>query len=107
MKWILALFVCTSLILKQTKAQPHRLRIAVAANAQFVMKVLQADFKRKTGINTEVIIGSSGNLAAQIKNGAPYDVFLSADMEYPDVLFKQGIGITKPMEYALGSLIVC
>lgn len=90
-----------------TIAQSQPLRLAVAANAQFVMKALQADFKKKTGIETEAIIGSSGNLTAQIKNGAPYDVFLSADMEFPDNLFKAGFGIAKPAEYAAGSLIVC
>lgn len=88
-------------------ARSQPLRLAVAANAQFVMKALQADFTKKTGIETEAIIGSSGNLAAQIKNGAPYDVFLSADMELPGKLFKEGFGITRPVEYAAGSLIVC
>jgi molybdate transport system substrate-binding protein len=107
MKWIVAFLVCTFYNLQHTSGQSHQLRVAVAANAQFVMKALQADFKKKTGINTEVIVGSSGNLSAQIRNGAPYDVFLSADMEFPAILFKQGLGITKPLEYALGSLVVC
>ena len=88
-----------------TQAQP--LRVAVAANAQFVTKALQADFKKKTGIETEVIVGSSGKLTAQIKNGAPYDVFLSADMEFPKALYNEGFGINRPKVYALGSLIVC
>jgi molybdate transport system substrate-binding protein len=89
----------------RARAQP--LRLAVAANAQFVIKALQADFKNKTGIVTEAIVGSSGNLTAQVKNGAPFDIFLSADMHYPEQLFKEGFAITKPREYALGSLIVC
>lgn len=88
-------------------AQSHPLRLAIAANAQFVIKALQADFKKRTGIETEAIIGSSGNLTAQIKNGAPYDIFLSADMNFPNTLFKEGFAITKPKEYASGSLIVC
>lgn len=86
-------------------AQP--LRIAVAANAQFVMKALQADFEKKTNIKSEIISGSSGKLTAQIKNGAPYDLFLSADMELPVNLFKAGFGLSPPKVYALGSLIVC
>ncbi|MEI6946388.1 molybdate ABC transporter substrate-binding protein [Paraflavisolibacter sp. H34] len=86
-------------------AQP--LRLAVAANAQFVIKELQADFKKRTGIETEAIIGSSGKFAAQIKNGAPYDFFLSADMDFPAQLYKEGFGATSPKEYAQGSLIVC
>ncbi len=94
-----------SLHAAMTKAQP--LRLAVAANAQFVIKALQADFKNRTGIETEVILGSSGNLANQIKNGAPFDVFLSADMDFPNNLDKAGFGAARPIEYALGSLIVC
>lgn len=88
-------------------AQSQPLRVAVAANAQFVIKALQADFKKKTGIETEIIIGSSGKLSAQIKNGAPYDLFLSADMTFPDNLFKEGFALTRPKVYASGSLIVC
>lgn len=82
-------------------------RIAVAANAQYVIKVLQAGFKKRTGIETEVIIGSSGKLAAQIKNGAPYDLFLSADEELPLALYNEGFAAGRPEIYALGSLIVC
>ena len=88
-------------------AQAPPLRLAVAANAQFVIKALQADFTKKTGIQTEAVTGSSGKLAAQIKNGAPYDLFLSADMEFPQNLYGEGFGITAPKEYASGSLIVC
>ena len=85
----------------------QKLRIAVAANAQGLIKKLQADFKKRTGIETEVIIGASGKLTAQIMNGAPYEVFLSADTEFPDRLFNDGFALAKPKIYALGSLIVC
>ncbi|MXV15075.1 molybdate ABC transporter substrate-binding protein [Hufsiella ginkgonis] len=103
MKKLTVLLIC--LLTLPCFAQP--LRIAVAANAQFVIKILQADFKKKTGIETEAIVGSSGKLAAQIRNGAPYDLFLSADMEFPTALFKEGFGVTRPVEYASGSLILC
>lgn len=85
----------------------QNLKVAVAANLQGVIKALQSDFKSKTGITIEPIVGSSGNLSAQIKNGAPYDVFLSADMTFPDMLFKEGFGTKKPVAYAQGSLIIC
>lgn len=86
-------------------AQP--VRVAVAANAQHVSTLLQADFKKRTGIGIELISGSSGKLATQIRNGAPFDLFLSADMEFPQRLFTDGFALTKPREYARGSLIVC
>lgn len=83
------------------------MRVAAAANLQSVIKVLQTDFQKRTGIKIEPIIGSSGKLVAQISNGAPYDVFLSADMEYPQKLFKDGFSNQPPVVYALGSLIIC
>lgn len=85
----------------------QNLKVAVAANLQSVIKVLQKDFKLKTGIEIEPIVGSSGNLSAQIRNGAPYDVFLSADMSFPEMLFKEGFSTKKPVVYAQGSLIIC
>src|ERR1700758_4629650 len=83
------------------------LKVAVAANLQGVIKVLGKDFKDKTGIEVESIIGSSGNLSAQIKNGAPFDVFLSADMTFPENLYKEGFCTKDPEVYACGSLVIC
>jgi molybdate transport system substrate-binding protein len=94
-------------IILSTSALCQTLKVAVAANLQSVIKVLDADFKSQTGIVVEPIVGSSGNLVAQIKNGAPFDVFLSADMNFPDVLYKAGLSTDKPVVYALGSLIIC
>lgn len=83
------------------------LRVATAANLQSVITVLQKDFKQKTNIDIEPIVGSSGKLVAQIKNGAPYDIFLSADMKYPESLYKDGLTTKAPVVYAYGSLIIC
>lgn len=88
-------------------ASAQSLRLAVAANAEAVLKNIQAEFTRSTGITTEAIVGSSGNLATQIRNGAPYDLFFSADMDFPNGLQKSGLTLTTPAAYALGSLIIC
>jgi len=85
----------------------QNLKVAVAANLQRVIKVLAKDFKQKTGIEVDPIVGSSGNLSAQIKNGAPFDLFLSADMNFPEMLFKEGFSLKAPVSYAYGSLIIC
>ena len=82
-------------------------KVAVAANLQSVIKVLGKDFKQQTGIEIEPIVGSSGNLATQVRNGAPFDVFLSADMSFPETLFKEGFSAKRPVVYAWGSLILC
>ncbi|UPT78177.1 molybdate ABC transporter substrate-binding protein [Sulfurovum sp. XGS-02] len=81
------------------------IKIAVAANVSYAIEPLKKAFYAlypKT--NIEVILGSSGKLTAQIKNGAPYELFMSANMKYPEVLYKEGIAITKPIVYAQGAL---
>ena len=83
------------------------LKVAVAANLHSVITVLQKDFKQRTNIDIEPIVGSSGKLVAQIKNGAPYDIFLSADMSFPESLYREGLSAKAPVVYALGSLIIC
>src|SRR5476651_2357541 len=85
----------------------QNLKVAAAANLQSVIRVLGQDFKQRTGIGIEPIVSSSGNIAAQIRNGAPYDLFLSADMSFPEALFKEGFSVKKPVVYARGSLIIC
>ena len=105
MKHIKILIAACLLLISPVFAQ--NLKVAVAANLQSVIKVLGQDFKQKTGITIEPIVGSSGNLTTQISNGAPFDVFLSADMGFPETLFKQGFSLKKPVVYAQGSLIIC
>lgn len=98
--WLILIFAANNI-------SAQNLKVAVAANLQGVIKVLQQDFARKTNIQIEPIVGSSGNLSNQIKNGAPFAVFLSADMNFPEELYKAGLTTTKPVIYAFGSLIVC
>ena len=100
---IIALFF----LLSSITSFSQELKVAVAANLQGVIKVLGKDFKQKTGIDIQPIVGSSGNLSTQIKNGAPFDLFLSADMGFPESLAKEGFSTKEPAIYAYGSLIIC
>jgi molybdate transport system substrate-binding protein len=84
----------------------NKLTIAAAANVQFAMDTLAALFEKETGIKTNIITGSSGKLTAQIIQGAPYDIFLSADMKYPQEIYKNGKASGAPVVYAYGSLIL-
>src|SRR5579864_1482784 len=102
-----SIILTTVFLLITISSVAQSLKVAVAANLQGVIKVLQKDFKQKTGIDIEPIVGSSGNLSAQIKNGAPFDVFLSADMSFPENLYKEGFSTKEPEVYAYGSLVIC
>lgn len=82
------------------------LRIATAANAQFAMKALIDTFTLQYKIPCQMIIGSSGKLTAQIREGAPFDLFISADMKYPSELYKAGFAKKAPQVYAYGSLVI-
>ncbi len=83
------------------------LTIAAASDLQPVMPKLVASFERQTGQTVQVAYGSSGNFVAQIRNGAPFDVFLSADAGYPRQL--EAAGLVEPgtvYVYATGALVV-
>ncbi len=81
------------------------IKIAVAANVSYAMNALEVAFgKMHPETKLQVILGSSGKLTAQIKNGAPYDLFMAANMMYPKAVQKDGLTATKPRVYAQGSL---
>jgi molybdate transport system substrate-binding protein len=79
--------------------------VAVAANFITAFKEIAADFETKTKIKVEGTFSSTGNLYSQITNGAPYDLFLSADEERPAKLNKDGAA-EKPFIYAKGQAIL-
>ncbi len=80
-------------------------KVAVAANVSYAMpKLIKEFYKKYPNIKVQVLLGSSGKLTAQIKEGAPFEVFLSANMKYPEYLYKNAIATTKPIVYAKGGL---
>ena len=100
MKKSIVVFVCL-----YTALFSSELTVAVAANVSYAIKPLIATFKQTyPQTNVEVILGSSGKLLAQISHGAPYDLFMSANMQYPNRLYRQGLTVGKPVIYAQGAL---
>jgi molybdate transport system substrate-binding protein len=99
---------CLGLVLLCTGSLVHAepLTIAVAANVKYAFADLQQAFSKETGIQVRSVFGSSGKLTAQIKSGAPFDVFLSANMKYPENLYQAGMAVTKPRVYANGVLVL-
>ena len=93
------------IVILATVLNAKSINVAVAANVSYAMDELIDEFnKENPNIKVEVTLGSSGKLSAQISHGAPYELFLSANMKYPEALFKNKIAITKPLVYARGSL---
>ena len=83
------------------------IRIAVASNFKYTLQKLSADFKSKTGHELIISSASSGKLYAQIKHGAPFDVFMSADEKRADLLVSEKIaGADSAYVYALGKLVL-
>lgn len=81
------------------------INVAVAANVSYAMPALKAAFaKTHPGTDVRVTLGSSGKLTAQIKNGAPYGLFMAANMKFPAALYADGIAVTPPVVYAQGAL---
>ncbi len=83
-----------------------QITVATAANMQFAMDEIKTAFKAETGKDVKGVYGASGKLTTQIRNGAPFDIFVSADMSYPDSLFKWKYAVNKPQIYAYGILVL-
>lgn len=90
---------------KAAVATGEKISVAVAANFISAFKEITADFEAKTKIKVEGTFSSTGNLYSQITNGAPYDLFLSADEERPAKLNKDGAADT-PFIYAKGQAVL-
>src|SRR6202049_4257902 len=103
-------FHCVALLfalLAFQSAAAQEVRVAAAADLKFALDELGTPYGKQMGSKIDVSYGSSGNFLAQIQNGAPFDVFLSADIEYPRKL--EAAGLAEPgtlYEYAVGRIVI-
>jgi molybdate transport system substrate-binding protein len=91
----------------QGKKSPAELTVAAAADLSAVLRQIGEDYEKETGVQVKLSFGASGALTQQIQNGAPFDVFFSADMDYPRQLVAAGDANSASLyQYAVGKLVL-
>lgn len=106
MKILKQLFLILFLLTYALISSAEPLTVAIAANLKYVFDDLATEFKKETGIETQCVPNASGKIATQVRNGAPFDIFMSADMEFPEGLYKDGYATTPAKPYAYGLLVL-
>lgn len=90
-----------------TPVHAEKLTIAAAADLKYAMAEVVDKFRvTRPNDQIEVIYGSSGKFFTQIQNGAPFDLYFSADIEYPRTLEKDGLAASKTRPYAYGRIVL-
>ncbi len=102
---ILILFI-VSACSKNSKKTHNTVTVAAAANLSYALEDINLAFEKKTGIKIQMSTASSGKLTAQIQNGAPYEIFLSANKKYPSYLYENGFALNKPEKICSGVLVL-
>jgi molybdate transport system substrate-binding protein len=105
-KRVAALLICLGLW-SPPPAAADDIVVAAASDLSFAIREIIADFEANTSHTVRLSLGSSGNFFAQIQNGAPFDIYLSADINYPEQLAVSGL--TEPgslFSYAFGKIVV-
>ena len=97
--------IALSILLGLATLNAGEITIAVSANVSYAIEALKKEFNViHPETNVQVILGSSGKLTAQIKHSAPYGLFMSANMKYPEALYSENMAVTEPAVYAQGAL---
>jgi molybdate transport system substrate-binding protein len=95
------------LLLTTSLATAQQITVAAAADMSAALPQVAEAYTKKTGQAVKLSFGASGNLTNQIRNGAPFDVFFSADEEYPQQLIVEGLASKDTLyRYAVGRLVL-
>lgn len=106
MKVLHTLLLAVSLLFAAS-AHAEKVTVAAAADLKFAMDEIVAAFKKASPADeVDVIYGSSGKFHTQIQQGAPYDLFFSADIGFPRELAKAGFAASEVKPYALGRIVL-
>jgi molybdate transport system substrate-binding protein len=105
---ILAVMACADCANQASAAEQGAIRVAAAADLKFAMDEIVEAFRRdRPTIGVQVTYGSSGNFYAQLSNRAPFDIFFSADVDYPRRLVREGMALAdSEFLYGIGRLVV-
>ena len=88
-------------------AMGEELTIAAASDLHFAFKELVVEYEKTTGDHVKLTLGSSGNFFSQIQNGAPFDLYFSADIGYPRKLEEAGLTVPGSLyRYAIGRIVL-
>ena len=99
----LCLFVMTGVNL----AVAEEITIAAASDLNFAFREIVAEYEKTSGNHVRLTLGSSGNFFAQIQNGAPFDLYFSADIAYPRKLEEAGLTVPGSLyKYAVGRIVI-
>jgi molybdate transport system substrate-binding protein len=102
-----ARFLALALLLVATPLRAGQIQVAAAADLRFAMDEIVSLFEKShPDDRIEVSYGSSGKFYAQIRNGAPFDLFFSADSELPEKLVQEGLAVPDVKPYALGRIVL-
>jgi molybdate transport system substrate-binding protein len=106
--WVVILFILTAAWAKPVdKKGPKSITVAAAADLSSALKEITENYEKITGVKVKLSFGASGALTQQIRNRAPFDVFFSADMDYPRELISHGDAEGGSLyRYAVGKLVL-
>lgn len=99
-------FVCL-LVMGQTAHANEKITIAAASDLKYALEEIILNFKSShPEAQIRTVYGSSGNFSTQIRQGAPFDIFFSADISYPRDLYLDGFGATEAQAYGVGRIVL-
>lgn len=105
-RFLMLSIVAFSIVLPSFSGAEPAPTIAAAADLKFAMQDISEIFTQQTGQKVEIIFGSAGNLRRQIVQGAPFQMFLSADEQFIFDLYKEGFMLDEGTLYAVGRIVI-
>ena len=107
MKYLILVLALSLMLAAPGSSATGELTVAAASDLNFAFKDLVAAYEKKTGRHVRLSLGSSGNFFSQIENGAPFDLYFSADIRYPQKLEEAGHAIPGSLyKYAVGRIVL-